>query len=60
MNPIGALLIVQAIDEERRRSFEQTARHGRDHAVDVPPPARRASWSEVLRFRRLQSADSRA
>ena len=59
MNPIGALMIVQAIEEERRRLFERSSRRGRDHAIDVPAPTSRTSWSDVLRFRRLGAADSR-
>jgi hypothetical protein len=59
MNPIGALMIVQAIEEERRRLFERPSRRGRDQAVDVPAPASRTNWSDVFRFRRLGAADSR-
>jgi hypothetical protein len=58
MNPMGAFMIVQAIDEERRRLFERPSRRGRDHAVDVPAPTARPSWRNVLRFRPLEAADS--
>ena len=59
MNPMGALMIVQAIDEERRRLFERPSRRGRDYAIDVPAPSARPGWSDIFRFRHPETADSR-
>jgi hypothetical protein len=58
MNPIGALMIVQAIEDERRRVFEgrRHSRSGRDEATDVAPSSNRPSFRQILRFRRLDTA----
>jgi hypothetical protein len=61
MNPIGALMIVQAIEDERRRLFEKRrhSRPGRNETTDAAPSSSRPGWREVLRFSRLDSATTR-
>jgi hypothetical protein len=62
MNPVGALYIAEAIEDERRRFVEQRrlAHEARSRADDASPtPSRRIGWSTILRFRRFQAAESR-
>jgi hypothetical protein len=62
MNPIGALYIADAIEDERRRFVEQRrlSRLSRSQPTDVTPSLDdRPSWRLVARFRRIQAADSR-
>ena len=63
MNPVGALYIAEAIEDERRRFIEQRrlAHQARSRANDASPspPGRHFGWSTILRFRRFQAAESR-
>ena len=58
MNPVGALYIAQAIEDERRRFVEQRrrSRPSRSLAPDVTPMPGRAGLGSILRFRRTQAA----
>jgi hypothetical protein len=63
MNPIGALYIAEAIEDERRRFIEQRrlAHEARSRANDASPTpsGHRSGWSSILRFRPFQAAESR-